>query len=244
MQRMRLIAVNEMVKRVKMADEPLQAIVVDDDQICRKVIAFALEQEGFVCAHATSGDDAIKQLSATPFDLVVTDLCMPVRHGHSLAVEVLSMENRPLVIIHSGVTDPRMTRELITRGVDDVIYKPTNYAGFAAKAFVWSIRRRRQRLLPQVALTSEGTHDNTGESNHECAAVDVFFATTLESLAFKELAQKIVRDEELSNTVLEVANSTQYNRSQRRITDVMEAIQGVGLRKLADVALDRLQRCD
>ncbi|MDA1053374.1 MAG: HDOD domain-containing protein [Planctomycetota bacterium] len=29
--------------------------------------------------------------------------------------------------------DPRLTKDLISRGVDDIVYKPTNYAAFAAK---------------------------------------------------------------------------------------------------------------
>lgn len=223
-----------------MSSEPLRALIVDDDPVSRKTIGFSLEQETFRCDYAGGAAEALELMAGRQFDLVVTDLCMPQQHGHSLAVEILAMPNRPLVIVHSGVDDPRMTRELINRGVDDVIYKPTNYAGFAAKAFVWALRQRRRRSMQQGECQESIVADTKGGRNRVSNTIDLFFAATSDIEALKDLSEKIRGDHSLSEAVLREANRVEFNGTDRRTTDIMMAIRQLGLRKLADVALDQL----
>lgn len=224
-----------------MSGEPLRALIVDDDSISRKTIGFALEQETFCCDYAVGGADALEQLSRKRFELVVTDLCMPEQHGHSLAIEILSMPCRPLVVVHSAIEDPRMTRELISRGVDDVIYKPTNYAGFAAKAFAWASKHRRKILPGEEEGEETIATDGFGKQEHASTSIDLFFAATSDTQAFKEMSEKIKGDPQLSGVVLEAANRIENNRTDRQITDIAVAIRQLGLRKLADLALDQLR---
>jgi len=120
----------------------LHALVVDDDAIARKMLSFALEQEGFRCDAAEDGMQAQTKIADRAYDLVVTDLRMPRKHGHSLAVELLQEETRPVIVIHTSVDDPRLTKDLMSRGVDDIMYKPVLPATFAAKAKSLVSRRR------------------------------------------------------------------------------------------------------
>ncbi|EMI57160.1 HDOD domain-containing protein [Rhodopirellula sallentina] len=124
------------------------ALVVDDDPIVRRMVSFALAQEGFHCRSANDGQDALSQLSDYAYDLLVTDLRMPKKHGHSLAVDVLSQGLCPTIIVHTSVGDARLTKDLIIRGVHDVVYKPTDYETFAAKAKGLVVRERKQNLSP------------------------------------------------------------------------------------------------
>jgi len=224
-----------------MSDEPLRALIVDDDSISRRTIGFALEQENFCCDYAIGGDDALTQMSERRFDLVVTDLCMPKQHGHSLAARILAMARRPLVIVHSAIDDPRMTRDLISRGVDDVIYKPTNYSGFAAKAFVWATRHRHKIVLADELCEDVIATDVFSNQGEASTTVDLFFAATSDTQAFKEIGEKIKGDQQLSEAVLEAANRVEYNRTDKCITDIAFAIKQLGLRKIADLALDQLR---
>jgi len=132
-----------------MADEKeFRALVVDDDAVVRRMVSFALQQEGFQCETAIDGEQALTRLAQEPYDLLVTDLRMPNKHGHALAVDVLAGELRPTIIVHSSVDDARLTKDLIIRGVDDVVYKPTNYEALAAKAKGMVIRDRKQAEQP------------------------------------------------------------------------------------------------
>src|SRR5688572_3709889 len=57
-----------------------RVLVVDDDDICREVLASVLEVEGYVVTTASNGLDAIKaiDLMPEPPDAIVLDLMMPV----------------------------------------------------------------------------------------------------------------------------------------------------------------------
>ena len=132
-----------------MPTQQLKALVVDDDPIVRRTLGFALGKEGFACLHAASGDEALAQLRDEQFDLVVTDLRMPGKNGHALAVEILAGKDRPVIVVHSSLDDPRLVKDLMARGVDDFIQKPTNYGAFAAK--IKMLVERRRTSEPQAA---------------------------------------------------------------------------------------------
>ena len=127
-----------------------QALIVDDDPIARRTVGFALGREQFRCSYAIDGVDAGRQLAEQRFDVVVTDLRMPNKHGHALAVELMQSESRPLIIVHSSIDDPRLAKDLLLRGVDDVVYKPTNYEAFAAKVKSLVIRRQTRQQTASV----------------------------------------------------------------------------------------------
>jgi DNA-binding response OmpR family regulator len=120
-----------------------RALVVDDEVIVGKTVAHALEHEGFICELAMNGEEALIKLAAAEYDLLVTDLRMPKKHGYSLVHDLLERNAaRPLVVVRTGMDNPRLTKDLMARGVDDIMFKPTNYASFAAKLKGRAVRRR------------------------------------------------------------------------------------------------------
>ncbi len=125
------------------------AIVVDDESIARRMMTFALKREGFICHSASDGDEAMQLLEDRDYDLVVTDLAMPHKNGHALAVELLKLPKRPFIAIHTSVLAPEITKDLMNRGVDDIVFKPTDYAAFAAKMKVM-VDIRLNNLQPDL----------------------------------------------------------------------------------------------
>jgi DNA-binding response OmpR family regulator len=129
----------------------LRALIVDDEPSLRRLTMTALTREGFICDEAANGAAGRERALAVAYDLVITDLCMPEKHGHSLAVELLAMPNRPLVVVLTGVAEPWLTKDLITRGVDDVQFKPVNFPAFAAKVRSM-VDRRLAQLGPRLEV--------------------------------------------------------------------------------------------
>jgi DNA-binding response OmpR family regulator len=123
-------------------DNPYRALVVDGEPPGCSLVCRALNLEGFVCDATGDGLEAKRLIASNPYDLVVTELQIPKRHGHALAVEILGCDKRPVIAILTRLRDPRLAKDLIARGVDCFECKPVNYALFAAKlaALVW--RRR------------------------------------------------------------------------------------------------------
>ena len=82
-------------------------LLVDDDVSTRDLLKRALESDGHVVETAGDGAEALDRLSpgAKHFDLLFTDLDMPVLSGMELA-EQASAQNRGLkIILMSGFPD-------------------------------------------------------------------------------------------------------------------------------------------
>ena len=84
-------------------------------------VAMALKQEDFDCETAIDGVDALQKISQHTFDLLITDLQMPKKHGCALAFEVLKLNAVPVIVVHSSIDNPQLIKDLITRGVEDVV---------------------------------------------------------------------------------------------------------------------------
>ncbi len=59
-------------------------MTVDDSASVRQMVRFTLEEAGYGVVEAVDGKDAISKLSATPVQLVITDLNMPNMDGIQL----------------------------------------------------------------------------------------------------------------------------------------------------------------
>ena len=116
-----------------MNNSPFQVLVIDDEAAVRELTIRALDRAGFECVPAINGEQALKMLEMKNYDVVVTDLRMPNVHGHALAVDLLARENRPLIYVVTGVVEPKLAKDLLTRGIDDIFFKPVDHEMLAVK---------------------------------------------------------------------------------------------------------------
>ncbi|HTU25573.1 MAG TPA: response regulator [Pirellulales bacterium] len=131
-----------------MSENPLRVLVVDDEHALRMLMVRALSERGFECDAARDGEQALLLVSADHFDAVVTDLRMPTMNGHSLVVELLNRANPPVIVVLTGVTEPKLAKDLIARGVDDIIFKPIEPTVLAAKMRALVDRRAARFSAP------------------------------------------------------------------------------------------------
>src|SRR5881394_3220026 len=68
----------------------LRCLVVDDEPRLRRVLVRLLEGEGFGCAEAASGVEALQELERAPVPLVISDLRMPAMDGVTLLREIIA----------------------------------------------------------------------------------------------------------------------------------------------------------
>ncbi len=128
-----------------------KALVVDDEPAVRNLTVRSLRSSGVECDVAVDGRDALERLQSGCYDVVVTDILMPNMHGHALVVDLLERDERPMIVVLTGVLEPKITRDLLARGVDDVCFKPVDYRLFAAKVKALLMRRTAQPSVPAGA---------------------------------------------------------------------------------------------
>jgi CheY-like chemotaxis protein len=81
-----------------------RVLVVDDDPMIRKVVRQMLGSRGYVTTEAADGADALKLLDNEPFDLILTDVYMPVMDGLQFARALVDRPTpRPRLMAMTGV---------------------------------------------------------------------------------------------------------------------------------------------
>ncbi|NMO13352.1 response regulator [Pyxidicoccus fallax] len=83
--------------------QQIRALVVDDSQAMRRSIMYALQRiNGMVCTEAQDGAEGLKKLTQGRFDLVLTDINMPLMDGLKLISHIRQATDHrhvPIVVI-------------------------------------------------------------------------------------------------------------------------------------------------
>ena len=96
----------EAVKQEPLADRSRWVLLVDDDHLVRETLAALLEAEGHSVLSAANGEDALSLLrTATPIDILVTDLSMPGMNGLALIQEAQRLRSRLPAILLTGYAE-------------------------------------------------------------------------------------------------------------------------------------------
>jgi two-component system chemotaxis response regulator CheY len=103
------------------------ALVVEDSPTMRQLIVFALSRvKGLTCTEADDGVDALKKLSGQRFDIIITDINMPVMDGLKLVKRIRGDETYrdvPIMIITTEGAEEDRERALAL-GANCYIAKP------------------------------------------------------------------------------------------------------------------------
>lgn len=102
-------------------------LVVDDEPMVRHVLCLILEQQGYGCAEARNGQEAMAALKGDPpVDLVITDNQMPMMNGLQLIAYLktsLSHRHLPIVLL-SGHLPEEVQAQALAQGVSAFLLKP------------------------------------------------------------------------------------------------------------------------
>lgn len=102
-------------------------LIVDDEENIRLGIRVMLEREYpgvYRYFFAEDGEEALQLLKQASFDIMMTDIRMPVMDGITLIERVQKLEHRPVMIIISGYDDFEYAKQAIRFEVRDYLLKP------------------------------------------------------------------------------------------------------------------------
>lgn len=104
----------------------VRILLVDDDEAVRAPLARALALDGHSVTEASDGAHALETFTEdeTGFDLMVSDIRMPVMDGIQLALAVAAKRPGFPIVLMTGYAEQRERAKELEGLVDDVLIKP------------------------------------------------------------------------------------------------------------------------
>ena len=120
-------------------------LVVDDEDGIRSFLAESLEREGHEVSRAENGAEALKLAREQSFDLVITDLRMPVLGGMELVRTLRSEQPDVEIVVLTAFGDVSTAVEALKLGAFDYLEKPIS-GPKAVRSLVAEALARRSKL--------------------------------------------------------------------------------------------------
>lgn len=144
-------------------------LVVEDDQILRKVLKHTLEQQGYQVKATGSGTEALARFEIDLPDLIVSDVSMPAMDGFEFCRQLRSQPSGQLIpfIFLSAKSDLEYRIQGHQIGADDYLTKPFEMKELLVKIEALLERSRRihseiVHLLQQIVNPSSASNSLMG----------------------------------------------------------------------------------
>ena len=110
-------------------------LIIEDETLITKSLQRLLTKEGYDVSVANSGAEALERIKEKDYDLIVSDIRMPLMDGIEVIREIrvyLSQNNKPAVpeILITGYADEEKYKEALELKVSGYIYKPFDTQDF------------------------------------------------------------------------------------------------------------------
>ena len=100
-----------------------RVLIIDDEEVVRDLVAEILSTAGYETATAEDGDAGIAAYRRSPFDVVVTDILMPVKDGLQVISELKGDDPNVRIIATAAMGDEAL-KEAIRIGANRTLPKP------------------------------------------------------------------------------------------------------------------------
>jgi CheY-like chemotaxis protein len=120
---MELIADNQSAER----NSKSKILVVDDDELNRRMMQVLLKREGYQVDLASNGLEALDMIKRQHYDVVFMDLQMPMMDGIEASRRIRKWENggkHTFIVALTASYLPEKGQELFDAGIDNYISKP------------------------------------------------------------------------------------------------------------------------
>ena len=153
-------------------------LVVDDDELLVRALVRTLSAVGYEVATAADGRKAAELISDTEFDVIVSDLDMPLMNGIQLLQTVRQRDLDVPVVLMTGNPDLKTAVQAVAHGALQYLIKPVSIEEIG-KVVRRAVRLNRMARLKREALglVSEG-----GLGVADRMALEASFEHVLESL--------------------------------------------------------------
>ena len=122
----------------------LKILIAEDDRELRQLFSHVLTKNGYSVKGVTNGKEALDALDGDYFDIIISDIMMPVMDGYELVRSLRDVGNTtPVLMITAKDTFDDMRRGFLA-GTDDYMVKPINVNEMVLR--VQALLRRAQMI--------------------------------------------------------------------------------------------------
>ncbi len=104
--------------------EEYSLLLVDDDQEFAKAMKRMFEKSGYAITLAGDGQEALDTLAKQSFDLIITDLRMPVMDGNELMEEISRRKIDTPIIFLTAYGEVESYMDVMNLGAYEYLHKP------------------------------------------------------------------------------------------------------------------------
>ncbi|MEK6702185.1 MAG: sigma-54 dependent transcriptional regulator [Planctomycetota bacterium] len=146
---------------------PTRILLVEDEQLLRESLAQLLGEEGYQVVQACDGKVAYDAALAESFDLVLTDIRMPVMDGLTLLKQLQQVIPQTPVVVITGFGTVESAVSAMRSGAADYVLKPVQFEDVlirVKRALEYGEMRRNRSILTEQLASQSTFHDLIGES--------------------------------------------------------------------------------
>jgi len=105
----------------------LHILLAEDDKDLNSLVSSYLKDSGYKITSVFNGLDALNEFGNNSFDLILSDIMMPLCDGYELARQVRQLDNQ-IPILFMSARDDKPSKQLGYKvGIDDYITKPFDF---------------------------------------------------------------------------------------------------------------------
>ena len=154
----------------------LKILIAEDDRELRQLFGHVLKRHGYTVLGVSNGKEALDAMDLDYYDMIISDVMMPVMDGYELVRQLREVGNTTPVLMITAKDAFDDMRQGFQSGVDDYMVKPIN---------VNEMVLRVQALLRRAQMIND-RRQTIGDTLLECDSLTVTVAGKSMALPQKE----------------------------------------------------------
>ncbi|MCX4362365.1 MAG: response regulator transcription factor [Clostridia bacterium] len=133
----------------------IKILVAEDDIKLNKLVRTVLESNGYKADMALDGRSALDMFGEKHYDLIISDIMMPVMDGYGLAENVRKISPTVPILFMTAIDDFNAKKKGYSLGIDDYMVKPIDVEELALKT--GALLRRSQIVSERKLVVGDTT---------------------------------------------------------------------------------------
>jgi len=188
-----------------MINDSAKILVVDDEKRMCESLQTLLSKAGYNVTTVEKGEEALRRINKSDFDLVITDIKMPQVDGLDILKAARTKDEDALVILMTGYASLESAISAINQGAYDYLMKPIEFADL--KLTIQRALEKRRADKDRTNLLMELQEKNT-ELKKKVEELDALYKAGLSLSTTEDLKELLSRIVALATSVIDAKSGS------------------------------------